>query len=202
MSTRLTAAQTRSREEAARNALALENAQSLAIAFSEKLRTSNLLLRQQLRFSVQPSQSVQPHVPSEPSPFSPILQIASPLQIPADILQFGKLTHFYSTNHQYRGFEDKAAMVTSRNAFDLKGPFTAYGTPQPIRPGTCGKNQQKISCATNSSKYGSSYIPLVPTVMLGVHHQRRNVITMLEERIRGKGFNESSLFRKNRKKIV
>ena len=46
-------------------------------------------------------------------------------------------------------------------------PFTAYGTPQPIRPGTCGNNQQKISCATNSSKYGSSYIPLVPTVMLG-----------------------------------
>ena len=54
MSTRLPAANTSSREEAARNALALENAQSLAnaIASSEKLRTSNLLLRQQLSLSV------------------------------------------------------------------------------------------------------------------------------------------------------
>ena len=63
MSSRLTAAQTRSREEAASNALALENAQSLAnaIALSEELRASNVLLRQELELSVQSLQSVPPH---------------------------------------------------------------------------------------------------------------------------------------------
>ena len=81
MSTRLPAANTSSREEAARNALALENAQSLAdaIALLEESRASNILLRHQLELSVQPIQSVQLNTPLVPSPSSPILQRTTPL---------------------------------------------------------------------------------------------------------------------------
>ena len=118
MSSRLTAAQTRSREEAARNALALENAQSLAdaIALSEELRASNVLLRQQLDNSVQPIQSVQLHTPLVPSPSSPILHRTLPLQIPADISLLEMQLQLDTANKRLREFEDQAEMARKRTA--------------------------------------------------------------------------------------
>jgi hypothetical protein len=122
MSTRLPAANTSSREEAARNALALENAQSLAtaIAFSEELRTSNLFLRQQLNLSVQPIQSVQLHTPLVPLPSSPILQRTLPLQIPADISLLEMQLQLDTANKRLREFEDQAEMARKRMALREK----------------------------------------------------------------------------------
>ena len=118
MSTRLPAANTCSREEAARNALALENAQSLAnaIALSEELRASNVLLRQELELSVQSLQSVPPHTQLVPSPSGPFSQRTSPLQIPADISLLEMQLQLDTANKRLREFEDQAELARKRTA--------------------------------------------------------------------------------------
>jgi hypothetical protein len=118
MSARLTAAQRRSREEEARSALALENAQSLAnaIALSEELTAENALLRQQVSETAQLDQSVPVINPALLSLSSPITQMVSSSTVIEDIPLSELQTQIDSARKRIREFEEQAETARKRAA--------------------------------------------------------------------------------------
>ena len=118
MSARISAAQRRLREEAARSALDLENAQSLAsaIALSEELAAENALLRQQVSGIAQHDQPVPVNNPAFSSPLSTTTQIVSTSQLVEDIPMLEMQIQIESAHKRLREFEQQAEMARKRTS--------------------------------------------------------------------------------------